>query len=403
MEMSTPIPSETIIELTSKYGTPLYITDLDAVEDRYHKLQNELSNCTVKYASKANFDPQVLSTLDESADNIGVVCGSSYEALVARELNISSGQLQVTAVSPREESINHLIQFSYESSEFTTTVNELETLERLLNGGYRGNVLLRLAPNHSLQSSSKYASGSELKFGLTDEEIKTALALLDGASAEFTGFHSHLGGSFLTDSIEKYCQHIEHTITRATEFCSLEEIDELNFGGGFGIPYEPETPELDLSKLSTALDETLPSDTETEFVVEPGRYIVGPTTILATEVRTTRERENHRYVGVDAGVAEFPRPTMFDVYHHIKPVNTSVGKEETQTIGGPTCSGADILGHNRTFTKVESGDILQIEDVGAYGLVLANHFHAYPSPTVVSTSGDKSPPLEKIVDMSHFL
>lgn len=401
--MTDSISSETVVELVSEYGTPLYITDLDAVQSRYEGLQQTLDFCTVKYACKSNFDPQVLTTLAETDDDIEFVCGSSYEALVARKENIRAGRLQVTAVSPKTESINHLVQLSYESSEFTTTINEIETLRQLLDSGYRGNVLLRLPPDRSLQSDSKYANGSRLKFGLTDSEVQTALVLLEGSAATFTGFHSHLGGSFLTDSIEKYCQHIEQTIELATTFCPLEEIQELNFGGGLGIPYEPDTPELDVELLGDSIKEVLPESTDTEFIIEPGRYIVGPTTILATEVQTTRERDGNRFVGVDAGMAEFPRPTMFDVYHHIEPVTTSIDEVVEQTIAGPTCSGADIFGSKREFMKVEAGDILQVEDVGAYGFVMANHFHAYPSPTIVSTEGDKSPSLEEIVDMSDFL
>lgn len=391
----------TIDKLLEEYETPLYITDLEQVANRYNKLQNALPFCTVKYASKANFDPQVLRTIVQQDGEI--VSGSSQEATVAYKSGCEPENLQVTAVSPKDSSITQLVKFSKLDDSFTTTINDVQTAERLIENGYVGNMLLRLQPSEELRSSSKYKNGSHLKFGLTEKEIQLLLPLIDDSEATINGFHCHLGGSFMMDNLELYCEHIKYTIEEATKYVNLQNIDVLNFGGGFGIPYKPTDEPLNLSQVSKQLKSVLPMEEDIEFVIEPGRYVVGPTTKLFTEVKTIRDRGDNRerFVGVDAGMDLFSRPTMFDVYHHIDVYKNTNRETIKQTVAGPTCSGADIFCNNREFTRADLGDVLEIHDVGAYGFVMSTNFHAYSSPTIVTLDGTESPSMEEITDLAE--
>lgn len=372
-----------------EYGTPLYITNLEEVESRYRKINESLSDFTVKYASKANFDPQVINRLD--THNPDFVAGSTFEAMyILEEAGIAADRLQVTAVSPKDASIEHLVELSNMSSEFTATVNEYDTVQKLVENEFKGRILVRLKPDKDLQSASKYSNGSLLKFGMTESEIRMTLDdVQDSKYMELAGFHSHLGGSFLTEEVDLFCEHVERTVEKSRNHVDLDSIDVINFGGGMGIPYSRTEKELDLTVFKKKLHDVVP-DLGIEYVIEPGRYVVGPSTVLLTKVQATRNQDEGRFVGVDAGMSEFARTTMFDVYHEIE--NNSDGRKITsQTVAGPTCSGADIFCHNRRFENAEVGDILNIKDVGAYGSVMSSNFHAYPMPTIIDENGNLSP------------
>lgn len=375
--------------ILDRYGTPVYVTDLNTVSDRYLRLRNNLPQFNVKYATKANFDPLVVSELDRLG--VDFVAGSAFEADFISDHGIEPSSLQVTAVCPSDESIKILASLSQKSDGFTVTVNEYDSLFRLLNSGFEANILLRKKPDETLRDSSKYDSGSNLKFGLTENEIDKSIKLLDNMeSANLLGFHSHLGGSFLNNGIDRFCEHGKHLAEWCIENNYTDFIQEINIGGGLGIPYKEEQEELNIQKLNRELKNTLPN-VDADYVIEPGRYVVAPSTRLLTEVVSVRNQNDSRFVGVDAGMSQFPRTAMFDVYHQVSNLSNTSDKHCKQTVAGPTCSGADIFCNDRTFGSARMHDILSIEDTGAYGFVLSSNFHSYPSPTIVDSDGNESP------------
>jgi diaminopimelate decarboxylase len=385
-------------ELLDEFETPFYVTDLELVKNRYREVDEALENITVKYACKSNFDPLVLQELH----NIGseFVAGSSYEAILANEYGIRADSLQVTAVTPSKESIEHMVYLSSLNDGFTVTVNEYDTVKRLVGKGYIGDILVRLKADKELMTSTKYKNGSYLKFGMSQDEIERTLSLVEESDLNLRGFHSHLGGSINNKNIEKLRHHINYVIRRSTEYMSIGDIDVINFGGGFGIKQRPDDTELNLRKINSMMSDELIGTNQTKYVIEPGRYISGPSTSLLTEVRTIRDTDDGRFVGVDAGMSQFPRTTMFDVYHPVRNISQT-GDPVEQTVAGPTCSGADIFCNNRSFGRAKKGDILSVDNVGAYGYVMSSNFHAYPYPTMVSRRGEESPLSETGVTEKH--
>lgn len=374
-------------KLVSDYGTPLYVTDLDIVEDRYNNLESSI-DIDVKYACKSNFDPLVLNRLQDN--DAEFVAGSSYEAMIAYENGVDAGRLQVTAVSPSSESITQLINLSKQSENFTVVINDYDTCRRLCRNGFIGRFLIRLKASKDLMSSEKYSNGSYMKFGMTEEEIQDSIRLIQDSGADMLGFHSHLGGTIKNSDIKRFRDHCENIINRSKNYADLSDIDVINFGGGFGVPEKQGEEDINLTELNSSISSVLESEDSTRYVVEPGRYISAPSTVLLTEVRTVREGDNGRFIGVDAGMSQFPRTTMFDVYHEIRNLSDYT-EQSKQTVAGPTCSGADVFCHEREFGKCNNGDILALENVGAYGFVMAGNFHGYPYPTIVDTGGNESP------------
>lgn len=372
--------------LESEYGSPLYVTDLGIIRERYDKLQEKIKNIKVKYACKSNFDPLILEEIENK--NGEFVAGSSSEAVLAHNNGVSVENLQVTAVSPNKQSINQLVKLSKFDDRFKVTVNEYDTVVKLCESDYEGEIFIRLKADKEFMSSKKYEDGSMLKFGMTSKEVKKSIKKIKSSKPNLVGFHSHLGGSIMNNNISNFVNHAEDIINRSTSYLNPDEIKYINFGGGFGIPKRPSDKPLNIEELSKKLNEVLYIP-DIEYVVEPGRYISGPSTVLLTKVQAVRDESDGKFVGVDAGMSHYPRTTMFDVYQHIK--NTNNRKNVRQTVSGPTCSGADIFCHDRKFSDSKVGDILIIEDVGCYGIVMSGRFHGYKYPKVITTDERESP------------
>lgn len=398
MEYISCMDDRELKNLVDNFETPFYVIDLDKVRERYEKLVTSLPFMSVRYASKSNFDTQLIDTLNDLGASY--TTGSSQEATICYNLGVNLDNIQVTAISPKESSIRQLVKMSEINSNVSVSINDRQTLRRLLDSGYKGDIVLRFKSKYDLQDMSKYTEGSRMKFGMKESEIKQSMNLTNSSDASFKGFHSHLGGTVYPSNIEKFYEHIRYTLNQALNYRSLDEINSINFGGGLSYPKKPEDRMMDMNKLQRDIRNILPSSS-TEYVIEPGKFISGPTTHLLTKAQTVRGKDPI-FVGVDAGMSEFLRPIMFDIDLHITNLyeKDSVDKH---TVSGPTCSGADIFCHNKEFGTTEQNDILVLNNVGAYSVIMTTQFHGYDSPKCISLQGQISDSVSDVVSKKSTL
>ena len=152
------------------------------------------------------------------------------------------------------------------------------------------------------------------------------------------------------------------------------KIEFVNFGGGLGIPARPDQKPLDLNKISNGIKakyEDIIAGTPNaplKVITENGRFVTGPNGFLVTRVRSVKETY-HRFVGVDATMADLMRPGMYDAYHHISAPGKEHEPQIPQQVVGGLCENNDkFTGRSdRDLPKLEVGDMLVIHDTGAHG------------------------------------
>jgi len=161
------------------------------------------------------------------------------------------------------------------------------------------------------------------------------------------------------------------------------DLEFVDIGSGLGIPYEKGKPTPTPQDLA---DVVLPVFNERasgigispKLILEPGRYIMGDTTILLARVNTIKHAAR-AFVGVDAGFNLLIRPTMYDSYHYALLANKAdFPAEKTYTIVGPICETGDILAHDRVLPHVDKGDLVAILDAGAYGFSMSSQYNGRP-------------------------
>ena len=126
-----------------------------------------------------------------------------------------------------------------------------------------------------------------------------------------------------------------------------------------------------------------------KLIVEPGRFVVGNSGILVSEVIYRKEVEARNFIVIDSGMNTLLRPAMYDAYHEIQPVTSHGRKKIEADVVGPVCETGDILGAKRTIEKPESGDRLAVFGAGAYGFSMASHYNSYPRPAEILVDGDE--------------
>jgi len=161
-------------------------------------------------------------------------------------------------------------------------------------------------------------------------------------------------------------------------------IDYVDAGGGLGIPYERSEGQ-DFSQYAQAVLRPL-RGLRVHLLLEPGRAIVGPAGALVTRVLYRKSNHGKKFLIVDSAMNDFLRPSLYNAYHEMVPVQTAKSTETVDVVG-PICETGDFFARDRELAVLEEGQLVAILDVGAYGMVLASNYNSRPRPAEVLVDG----------------
>jgi diaminopimelate decarboxylase len=369
--------------LAGEYGTPLYVTDHDRIRENFARFDAAFDFAHVMYAAKANTGRAVIRTLyDAGAD---LECAAAGELHRALEAGVAPEDLQYTAVNPPDGDLDYAVDLWADTPELTVTAGAEMTLDRLEERGFDGRLALRVNPGIGTGHHEKVATGKDAKFGLPYDEVERVVAEAR-ERFDLVGLHAHVGSGVLSEDLPDHRRALQRVADLAERVGDLEFLD---LGGGFGVPYRPEEPPLDIERAAEMV-RAVTADVDATIALEPGRYLVADAAALLTRVNTIKEAPETRVVGVDAGLTDMIRPAMFDSYHHVRNVTGGDREPVTSSVGGPLCTSADVFCTDRPIPRPEAGDLLAVGNVGAYGIDLASQFHSQPRPAAVAVEGDEA-------------
>jgi diaminopimelate decarboxylase len=369
-------------ELADDYGTPLYVIDIERVRENYARLAAAFPNADVHFAAKANTSRAVLETLE--AEGASIECASAGETKRAFAAGFEGERVHYTAVNPPGIDLDRVVELAANHPELTVTVGAADTIERLAERGYDGRLCLRVNPGVGAGHHEKVRTGADAKFGVPYDR---AASLLESAADDFdvVGIHAHAGSGISGDDLGNH----RELVSRMGELARTIDLDLefVDVGGGFGVPYHPDDPPLDLESVADATGDAL-GDVEATLVVEPGRYLVADAGVLLTRVNTVKNTPETVLVGVDAGMTTLARPALYDSHHHIRTV-AGDGSTVEATVAGPICESSDTFGPH-ALADPTRGDLLAIGNAGAYGYEMASQYNSRPRPAVVAVDGDRT-------------
>jgi diaminopimelate decarboxylase len=171
------------------------------------------------------------------------------------------------------------------------------------------------------------------------------------------------------------------------------EIEYVDAGGGLGISYREDGP--DFQRLIAAYAGALTAALEglgVHLLLEPGRAIVGAAGALVTRVLYRKTNRAKKFLIVDAAMNDLIRPSLYEAHHEISPVISrrgNVERERTDVVG-PICETGDFLALDREMPVMQEGELLAVQDAGAYGMVLASNYNTRLRPAEVMVEGKKA-------------
>jgi diaminopimelate decarboxylase len=376
-------------ELLAEFDSPLYVYNEAILRQRCREMKNLvlLPGFKASYSTKANSNLELLRIIQEEGLHADAMSPGEIALLLAAGFKPAAILFVPNNVAPGE------MQYALDRG-ITVSVDSLSQLEIYgrLNPG--GKVALRFNPDLGLGHHHKVVTGGkETKFGINDHLVPEVKQLLQTHRLKAVGINQHLGSLFMDGA--SYLQGARNLLAIAAQFEGLEFID---FGGGFGIPYQKQEGQarLDLAKLGAELAQ-LCSDWQTcygkavEFQIEPGRYVVAECGVLLGTVHAVKQNRHTTYIGTDLGFNVLARPILYDSYHEIEvyPVERKDGPSQKVTIVGNICETGDILARGRELPPISEGDILGVMDAGAYGFSMSSNYNLRPRPAevLIQTNG----------------
>jgi len=385
------------VDLVRKFGTPLYVMDEELIRGRARQFIGAFRETGLKfqvaYASKAFCTMAMCRIAEEEGMSLDVVSdGELYTALRAG-FPAERIHFHGNNKTPQE------IAMAIDANIGCFVVDNFVEL-RLLNamaGEKRRKVkaLLRITPGveaHTHEYISTGQTDSKFGFDLGNGSAYRAVAeTLKSENIELVGIHSHIGSQIF--GVEGY----RLTVQKAAAFADTVRRElgavfrVVNVGGGFGIRYVEGDAPLDVSVYVKAIADAVKEHFGAmeyplpEIWVEPGRSIVGDAGTTLYTVGTFKDIPGVRkYVAVDGGTTDNPRPALYESRYEAMLANRAAEPaEEIVSVAGKCCESGDMLIWDLALPKVESGDILAVSCTGAYNYAMASNYNRIRRPAVV--------------------
>lgn len=378
--------------LLKEYGSPLYVYDEKTLRERVKEMVNLLpypwfgASCSIK----ANSNLFLLEILKEEGMDADAM--SPGEIYLLEKAGFDGSRIFYICNNVSAEEMKYALDRGILIS--VDSLSQLEMLGRINRGG---EVALRFNPGTGAGHHEKViTAGAGTKFGIQENMIEDTKAIAKKYGLRIVGINQHIGSLFLDG--KPFIDSVKALLRIAAQFDNLEFVD---LGGGFGIPYRRFHGEkhLDLQELRNELAPLLLDFRKQyggglKFKIEPGRYPFAECGAILGTVHAVKTNYGTEYIGTDIGFNVLMRPMLYDSYHEVVAFRNNrileARDEEKVTIVGNICETGDILARDRYMPPLQEGDVLGVLDAGAYGYVMSSNYNQRlrPAEVLITLNGD---------------
>lgn len=379
-------------DLAEQYGTPLYVYSADQIRNNISLLKEALEenfeSYRIQYAVKANTNPHILNIVKETG--IGADCSSPLELRLAKQVGFPMDRSTYTGNYESPEDLTRALE-----SGINLNLDDYHRIDDLLKIGVPEFVSFRINPGIGRGGFEQIVTGgADAKFGFPYEKTREAYKKAKEAGVKRFGIHMMTGSNILepfyfAEITQKLFTIIENSINDLGI-----ELEFINIGGGLGVPYTPEEATLNLKQAFKMVSEVFKQQIprlnigNPEIALEPGRFLMANAGVLLSSI--THVKHSYRnYIGIDGGMSTLLRPAMYKAYHE---VNID-GEDQTQKtdskylICGQICENSDIHPMERSFHNPKAGNLIIVENAGAYGFTMSSNYNNRPRPAELLIDG----------------
>ncbi|MBN8685941.1 MAG: diaminopimelate decarboxylase [Chitinophagales bacterium] len=397
--MAAAISHEQLIALANEFGTPLYVYHADRIQEQYHKLLSAFEGADVRffYAAKALTNINILRYIKETGCQVD--CSSVNEAKLALHAGFAPEHILYTSNNVSFDEICEA-----QSLGIHINIDSLSNLRKFgQKFGHAYPVGIRLRPNIMAGGNLKISTGhADSKFGIPLENLQEVLELVKETNLFIRTLHIHTGSEI--KDVDIFIKGLDVLFDLVPRFPELEVID---LGGGFKVPYQPGEEGTDIPALGKKIKEAFTVFREKtgrhlQVWFEPGKYMVSECGYFITKVNVLKPAVNAVFAGVDSGLNHLIRPMFYGSYHVIENISNPQGAPRVYNVVGNICE-TDTFAENRTLPEVREGDYLVFLNAGAYCFEMSSHYNSRFKPAEVLVKDGNAKLIRKRDELSDLL
>jgi diaminopimelate decarboxylase len=390
------VGSSPISDIASEFGTPLFLYDGALLEQKWNVLRSTYPpEFEISYSVKANPNPAILRFFLSKGCGLEIASGGEFHL----GLHAGCPPEKILFAGPGKTDADLELVLTHGIGEIH--VESLSEIKRVCamsrRLGSRADVAIRVNPSAEAQGGAMRMGGKAAPFGIDEEILDDVLTvIITEPFLNFRGIHLYTGTQILDHAvlIRQYRKGLEIAFQAARRFNS--PLHTVDFGGGLGIPYFPGETELDMESLRNELHSLIsdvsqePLFSGTNFVVEPGRYLVAEAGIYVARVTDVKMSRGKKFLILDGGMNHHLAASgnLGQVIKKNFPVaifnKTAEVARERVDIVGPLCTPLDVLARDVELPPAEVGDFVGILKSGAYARGASPlGFLSHPSPPEV--------------------
>ena len=377
--MAPTLSNEILLAATKEFATPLYVYDEERIRYQYATLSRAFNKLDVNifYACKALSNINVLRIFQQLG--AGIDCVSLNEVQFALRAGFDPAKIIFT---PNSVSIEDYVEAR--SLQVNINIDNLHILKQF--GELYGNtypVVVRINPHILAGGNIKISTGHiDSKFGISIDQADQILDIITETGVVVKGLHLHTGSEI--KEVEVFLNGLNLILELSKKF---KDLDIIDLGGGFKVPYKPNETGVNIEELGTTLSEKITAfeasqHKKIQVWFEPGKYLVSEAGYFLTKATILKENPTRSFVGVDSGFNHLIRPMFYDAYHIIQNISNPNGALKTYNVVGNICE-TDTFAWDRELNEVRPGDILCFKNAGAYGFEMSSRFNSRVRPAEV--------------------
>jgi len=389
-----------VSSIVAEHGTPLFVYDGDVLNQKWECLRRTFpEEFSISYSVKANPSPALVKHFLSLGCGLEIASGGEF--YLAKSVGCPPEKILFAGPGKTVAELefvltNNIGEIHVES---LLEIDRVSTISRRL--GRAARVCVRINPTGESQGGAMRMGGKSTPFGVDEEVLDVVLdRVITDPYVELRGIHLFSGTQILDHGVLLRQYRRGGEIARRVAARTMHPMRTVDFGGGLGIPYFPDEHELDMDALRHGLAELMAEMrcdacfAGTQFVIEPGRYLVGEAGIFVTQVNDVKVSRGKKFVIVDGGMNHHLAASgnLGQVIKRNFPVailnKLSEEPDETVDIVGPLCTPLDVLGRGVRLPSPNVGDLVGIFHSGAYGRTASPlGFLSHPTPAEVLVNG----------------
>ncbi len=393
---------QNLLQLAEEFGSPLYVYDAEKIESQYNRLTkafSKIEKLKINYAVKALSNIAVLKLLKELGSGLdtvsiqevqlGLLAGFDPKDIIYTPNGVSLEEIEMAAQTGVQINIDNLSILEQFGAKYPETP-----------------VCIRINPHVMAGGNANISVGHiDSKFGISIHQLPHILRIAENTGMHINGIHMHTGSDILDIDVFLYAAEILFNTAK-----NFKELDFVDFGSGFKVPYKKDDIETNVEELGKKLTKRF-NDFQKEYgrpltlAFEPGKFIVSQAGYFLAKVNVVKQTTSTVFAGVDSGFNHLIRPMLYGAYHHIENISNPKGKQRFYSVVGYICE-TDTFGNNRMISEITEGDILCFNNAGAYCFAMASNYNSRFRPAEVlwkNGKGDLIRKRETLEDLTRNL